>query len=69
MALAISGAIDSTVRLSIGSAVRIGSVFVTIISAMPDLFSRSTAGPEKTAWVAAQMTLLAPRSCSASAAG
>ena len=33
-----------------------------------ELVSRSTAGPERTAWVAAAMTALAPRDTSASAA-
>ena len=65
IACAMSGAMDSTVRLAMGSAVRIGKVLVTMISAIPDWLSRSTAGPENTAWVAAQMTLPAPRSRSA----
>ncbi len=64
----MSGAMDKTVRLVIGSGVRMGSVLVTMISAIPDWFSRWAAGPEKTGWVAAQMTAFAPCSRSACAA-
>src|SRR5699024_2437333 len=67
-AWASSGAIDSTVSLSKRFCSGIGSVLVTITSHTEEFFSRSTAGPLKTAWVAAITTSAAPSAFSASAA-
>ena len=63
-----AGRSSSTVSLSKRFSSPIGSVSVTTTSLTREFFSRSIAGPEKTAWVAAMMTSAAPASNSASAA-
>src|SRR6266700_1000449 len=68
MALAISGAIDSTVSLSNCFSGWIGSVLVTMTSLIAEFFSRSTAGPDSTPCVAVTMTWAAPCSNRISAA-
>src|SRR5690349_17783672 len=67
-ALAIVGAIDSTVILSSSSSLGVGSVFVNTNSLTLEFFSRSAAGPDSTPCVAVTMTSSAPCANNASAA-
>ena len=59
---------DRTVSLSKRLSSGIGNVLVRTTSSTLHALSRSTAGPERMAWVAAMMTPWAPSSMSASAA-
>ena len=68
MARASSGAMESTVILSSIASGRIGRVLVTTTSLILLAFSRSGAGSESTACVAATITSAAPASCRTSAA-
>src|SRR5579875_2980115 len=68
IARASSGAIDSTVSLSKRFSCGIGSVLVMMISLILEFFSRSTAPPDSTPWVAVATTRAAPCSNRASAA-